>query len=242
MSSPAAWFERRLNSIEAVQEAPRVRGGSVVRAISLFLGLAIVAAGIVALLESRLGLAPWDVLHQGIARRTPLSIGMANVAVALAMLFVAWALGQPPGLGTIANALVIGTLVDVFRGIEWVAHLSADPVGVRAGLLVVGIALFGVGSALYIGAAFGAGPRDSTMLALSTRTRRRIAVVRASIETTALAIGWALGGTVGIGTLAMAVFVGPAVEGSFWLAIRCGIASRTEVALGAPPAALGPAD
>jgi uncharacterized membrane protein YczE len=214
----------------------------VVRLISLFLGLAVVAAGIVALLESRLGLAPWDVLHQGLARRTPLSIGMANVVVALAMLFVAWAFGQPPGLGTIANALVIGTLVDVFRGIGWVEGLSGDALGVRAALLAIGIALFAIGSAFYIGAAFGAGPRDSTMLALARRTGRRLAVVRASIEATALAIGWALGGTVGVGTLAMAVLVGPAVEGSFWLAIRTGIASRTDVALDAPPAVLGPAD
>jgi uncharacterized membrane protein YczE len=214
----------------------------VVRLASLFFGLSLCSAAIVAELESRLGLPPWDVLHQGVARHTPLEIGQANVGVALVMLVVAWALGQPPGFGTIANAIVIGTLVDVFLAIGWVDSLSASSLGVRVGLLVAGIALFGIGSAFYIGAAFGAGPRDSTMLALSRRTGRRIALVRGSIELTALAIGWVLGGTVGIGTAAAALLVGPAVEGSFWLALRVGIARPGPAVLDASPAALGPAD
>ena len=219
-----------------------MRGGVAVRVVSLFFGLALCAAAIVAELESRLGLPPWDVLHQGVARHTPLQIGQANVAVALVMLLVAWALGQPPGFGTIANAIVIGMLVDFFLGVGCVDALSASALGVRVVLLVAGIALFGIGSAFYIGAAFGAGPRDSTMLALSRRTGRRIAVVRASIELTALAIGWALGGTVGVGTAAAALLVGPAVEGSFWLAIWLGIARSPAVVLDPSPAVLGPAD
>ncbi len=184
------------------------------RLISLFFGLALCSAAIVSELESHLGLPPWDVLHQGVSRHTPLEIGQANVVVALVMLVVAWSLGQPPGFGTVANAIVIGTLVDVFLAIGWVHGLGGASLGVRVALLVAGIALFGVGSAFYIGAAFGAGPRDSTMLALSRRTGRRIAVVRGSIELAALAIGWTLGGTVGIGTAAAALLVGPAVEGS----------------------------
>jgi uncharacterized membrane protein YczE len=214
----------------------------VVRLISLFLGLAVIAAAIAAQLESRLGLLPWDVLHQGIARRTPLLIGQANIVVALVMLAVAWALGQPPGLGTVANAIVIGWLVDVFLGIGWVDTLSETSLGVRALLLGAGLVGFAIGSTLYIGAAFGAGPRDSTMLALSRRTGRRIAVVRGSIELTALAIGWLLGGTVGVGTAVSAIVVGPAVEGGFWLAIRLGVARRAPAPADAPQAALGPAD
>jgi uncharacterized membrane protein YczE len=209
---------------------------------SLFFGLAMIAAGIDAQIESRLGLAPWDVLHQGISRHTPLTIGQASIAVGLTMLVVAWALGQPPGFGTIANAVAIGSLIDVFRRIGWVEQLSGSPVGVRALLLVAGVALFAIGSAFYIGAAFGAGPRDSTMLALSRRTGHRIAVVRGSLELTALAAGWALGGTAGLGTAAAAILIGPAVEAAFWLAVRLRLARPATIGVHSPPAALGPAD
>lgn len=212
------------------------------RAAALLFGLALIAAAIVAQLESRLGLPPWDVLHQGFSRHTPLTIGQASIGVGLAMMVVAWLLGQPPGVGTVANAVVIGWLIDVFQRTAWVDGLSTTPVGVRMLLLVAGVALFAVGSALYIGAAFGAGPRDSTMLALSRRTGRRIAIVRASLELSALAAGWALGGTVGLGTATSAILVGPAVEGAFWLAIRLGVARRVPAALDASPAVLGPAE
>jgi uncharacterized membrane protein YczE len=210
--------------------------------VSLFFGLAVIAAGIDAQIESGLGLAPWDVLHQGLSRHLPITIGQASIVVALVMLVVAWLLGQPPGFGTVANALVIGWLMDVYRQAGWVQGLSAAPIGVRVLLLIGGVALFGIGSAFYIGAAFGAGPRDSTMLALSRRSGRRIALVRACLEVAALSVGWMLGGTVGIGTAAAALLIGPAVEGSFWLSLRLGLARRTPPALDVPPAVLGPAD
>jgi uncharacterized protein len=225
-----------------VREAPRIRGGAGVRLVSLFFGLAVIATGIDAQIESRLGLAPWDVLHQGFSRHSPLTIGEASIVVGLMMMVVAWLLGQPPGFGTVANAIVIGWLIDVFRGIGWVQRLSGSPVGARALLLVAGVVLFAIGSAFYIGAAFGAGPRDSTMLALSRLTGRRIALVRASLELTALAAGWALSGTVGLGTVAAALLVGPAVEAAFWLAVRLGLARRAPAALDVSPAVLGPAE
>jgi uncharacterized membrane protein YczE len=109
-------------------------------------------------------------------------------------------------------------------------------------LLVFGLLGFSIGSTLYIGAAFGAGPRDSTMLALSRRTGHRIALVRGTIEVSALAVGWLLGGTVGVGTATSAILVGPAVEAGFWVAIRLGLANPRTPALDAPPAVLGPAD
>ena len=225
-----------------MREAPRLRGGVGARLVCLFVGLTVISSGIAALLESRLGLLPWDVLHQGIARQTPLLIGQANIVVAVVMLGVAWLLGQPPGLGTVANAIVIGALVDVFIRIGWVAALADSSLGVRIGLLAFGLVAFAVGSTLYIGSAFGAGPRDSTMLALSRRTGRRIALVRAAIELSALAAGWALGGTVGFGTAVCAILVGPAVEAGFWVAVHLRVAVPPESALAAPPAALGPAD
>jgi uncharacterized membrane protein YczE len=191
-----------------------------VRSAWLVLGLFLCACGIVAFLEARLGLPPWDVLHQGIAKHTPLSFGFANEAVAVIVLVLAWALGSRPGPGTVANAALIGLFVVLVQPVGAVQHLSTWPLGARAGLLAFGLVLFGVGSAFYIGAAFGAGPRDSLMLIGALRTHVRIGVVRAVLEGTALLAGFALGGRAGIGTLAFALLIGPAVEGSFWLIAR----------------------
>ena len=116
--------------------------------------------------------------------------------------------------------------MDVFSAIGWVEGLSNSALVVRIALVALGIALFGVGSALYIGAGLGAGPRDSMMLAVSRRTRWRIGVVRGAIEVTVLVLGILFGGTAGIGTLALALLVGPSVEAAFWLVRRLGLATR----------------
>lgn len=207
-----------------MRSAPRLRGGVVVRTASLFVGLVTIGAAIVALLESGLGLAPWDVFHLGLAAHGPLTIGTASIGVGLAVLLVSWVLGQPPGFGTVANAVVIGGVVDALRRVAWVTDLSGGGVGWRGGLLVLGVALFGAGSALYIGAGLGAGPRDSLMLVLARRTGVRIALVRAGIEISVLVVGWALGGVVGAGTVAVALLLGPSVEASFRLFVRLGLA------------------
>jgi uncharacterized membrane protein YczE len=155
------------------------------------------------------------VLNQGIARHSRLTFGIANIAVGLVVLVVAWVLGGPPGLGTVANAVLIGLFIEGLLRIDAVVDLTGSPLGVRVALLPLGIALMGIGSAFYIGASYGAGPRDTLMLVLSRRTGRRIGLVRGGIEAAALVAGFALGGTVGLGTLAFAVLIGPAVEASF---------------------------
>ena len=203
--------------------APVLRGGRVARATWLVIGLFLCACGILAFLESRLGLPPWDVLHQGIAKHTPLSFGLANELVAVVILFLAWRLGSRPGIGTVANAALIGGFIVLVQPLSAVQHLAGWPLPARAALLVLGLVLFGIGSAFYIGAAFGAGPRDSLMLVGALRLRVRIGVVRAAIEGTALVAGVALGGTVGIGTLVFALLIGPSVEASFWLVTRLGL-------------------
>ncbi len=200
--------------------APVLRGGRLARAVWLVTGLFLCACGIVAFLESRLGLPPWDVLHQGIAAHSPLSFGVANEVVAVLVLFLAWSLGAQPGPGTVANAALIGLFVVVVQPLGPVQQLSTWPLGARALLLASGLVCFGIGSALYIGAAFGAGPRDSLMLVGAFRSHVRIGVVRAALEGTALLAGFALGGRVGIGTLAFALLIGPSIEGSFWLIRR----------------------
>jgi uncharacterized membrane protein YczE len=208
-----------------VKSAPYVRGGRTARLLSLLAGLGVFAFGIVLTLESRLGLSPWDVLNQGIARHSPLSFGEANIVVALCVLMLGWSLGARIGLGTVANAVLVGAFVDQFLRIDALHRLASEPLAQRVLLDLAGIALVGIATAFYIGARFGAGPRDSLMLVGTRRTRFRVGVVRALLEGSALVAGFALGGTVGVGTLAFALLVGPSVEASFFLLGRSPLAT-----------------
>jgi uncharacterized membrane protein YczE len=174
----------------------------------------------VALLESRLGLAPWDVLHQGLARHTPLSLGAALILVSIIVLGLAWVLGGHVGFGTLANAIIVGGSVQILTSLGPIAELSNTRVELRACLVIIGLSLMGAGTALYLGADFGAGPRDALMLVGAQRTPFRISIVRGSLEIMALIAGAALGGTVGVGTLCYALGIGPTVEVSFWLLER----------------------
>jgi uncharacterized membrane protein YczE len=182
----------------------------------------------VLILESKLGLSPWDVLNQGLSKHTPLSFGMANVAVAVVVLLVAWSLGGRPGVGTFANAVLVGSFIQGLTSIGALADVAHDGLTVRIPLLVLGIWLIGPATAFYIGADFGAGPRDTLMLVGARRTRLRVGIVRALLELTALAAGIVLGGTFGVGTVAFALLVGPVVESSFALLARSPLASPVE--------------
>jgi len=213
---------------------PVIRGGTVVRSLFLVAGLALFALGIVLLLESELGLSPWDVLNQGVSERSPLSFGAANVAVALVVLLAAWRLGARIGPGTVANAVLIGVLVDLCLRWDAVTGLSESSLPARATMLLAGILVIGVGSAFYIGANVGAGPRDSLMLVLSLRSGTRVGVVRTLLEVSVTVAGFALGGTVGIGTLAFAVGIGPAIELAFWLLDRSPLAAPAALAAAQP--------
>jgi uncharacterized membrane protein YczE len=170
---------------------------------------------IVLILESKLGLSPWDVLNQGLAKHTPLSFGMANIAISLVVLCIGWSLGGRPGIGTLANAVLVGAFIQALTEVDALTSLSHQGLTVRIPLLVIGIALIGPASAFYIGADLGAGPRDTLMLVGARRTGARIGIVRATLEVAALAIGLVLGGTFGAGTVLFALLVGPLVEASF---------------------------
>jgi uncharacterized protein len=189
-------------------------------------GLLLFAFAIVCTLESHLGLWPWDVLHQGIAKHTPLSFGAANICVGLVVLVIAWLLGGPPGLGTLANAVLVGLFIQAMLSIDAVASLAHHGLAVRIVLLAFGIALAAPGTAFYIGADLGAGPRDTLMLVGARRTGVRVGIVRAVIELGALTAGILLGGKFGIGTIAYAIAIGPAVELGFWGIVRTGLAVR----------------
>lgn len=176
------------------------------RLSQLYLGLALYGVSMALMIESTLGLNPWDVFHQGLARHSGLSIGMTTIAVGVLVLLLWIPLRQRPGLGTISNVVVIGLAVD--------AALAALPTVTalipRIGLLLAGIMLNGMATGLYIGARFGPGPRDGLMTGyVALRPGRSIRVVRTAIEVTVLAVGWLLGGTVGVGTVAYALVIGP---------------------------------
>src|SRR5688500_8119958 len=157
-------------SFRSVRVPPSLRGGLGVRYAGLVFGLFLCAAGIVALLESQLGLSPWDVLHQGLANHSPLTYGTANIAVGIAVLGLSALLGARIGPGTVANAVLIGAFIEVLVRIPAVEALSDTSLGTRIVVLIAGIELVAAGSAFYLGAAFGAGPRNSLMLVLTLRS------------------------------------------------------------------------
>jgi len=151
-----------------------------------------------------LGVDPWDVFHQGLSRRIGLGVGTWALIVGAAVLMLWLPLRQRPGLGTVSNALVIGPVIDLML----VVFPAPDGLLLRYMLMVGGVFLNGVATGAYIGAGLGPGPRDGLMIGWAARGHS-IRVVRTCIELTVLACGWALGGTVGIGTVLYAISIGP---------------------------------
>lgn len=174
----------------------------------LFLGLTMCGVGIPFMIRSHLGLGPWEVLHQGISRQSGISIGLVSILVGVPVL-ACWALlRQAPGLGTVCNLVTIGLVTDLSGPFIPVPEHPA----VRVVFLATGILLLGVGTGLYIAAGLGPGPRDGLMTGLARRTGRSIRLVRTLMELTVLLAGAVLGGTVGIGTVAFALTIGPIVQ------------------------------
>lgn len=178
------------------------------RLLQLYAGLALYGASSALLVESGLGLEPWGVLHQGLAELTGLTIGVVSIFVGAVVLLLWIPLRQRPGLGTVSNVFVVGLAMDGTLALVPDAHA----LGARVPLLVAGIVLNGVATGLYIAASFGPGPRDGLMTGLHRITGRSIRLVRTAIEVAVVATGFALGGTVGIGTVLYAVAIGPLAQ------------------------------
>lgn len=160
------------------------------------------------LVEAGLGLEPWGVLHQGLAERTGLTIGVVSIIVGAAVLLLWVPLRQRPGLGTVSNVFVVGVAMDGTLALVPQAHTLT----VRIPLLLAGILLNGVATGLYIAARFGPGPRDGLMTGLHQRTGRSIRLMRTAVELAVVITGFALGGVVGVGTLLYAVSIGPLAQ------------------------------
>ncbi|WP_414637967.1 YczE/YyaS/YitT family protein [Actinophytocola sp.] len=171
-------------------------------------GLVLYGASMGLMVRGGLGLDPWDVLHEALSRRTGLTFGTVTALVGLLVLLCWIPLRQRPGVGTVANILVIAVAVDLTLAV--VGPPSA--LAVRIGFMVAGVVLNGLATAAYIGVRLGPGPRDGLMTGFAARTRLSIRVVRTAIEVTVLATGWLLGGTVGIGTVVYALAIGPLAQ------------------------------
>jgi uncharacterized membrane protein YczE len=160
------------------------------------------------MIKAGLGLDPWDVFHQGLAGRSGLSFGLITAIVGVGVLLAWIPLRNRPGIGTVANVIVIAVVVDASLAV--LPAPSALPI--RIALMIGSVVLNAISTVLYIGAGLGPGPRDGLMTGLVARTGFSVRLVRTSIEATVLAVGWLLGGTVGVGTVVYALGIGPLVQ------------------------------
>lgn len=180
------------------------------RMVQLVFGLIVFGFGIALMLQSGLGVPPWDVLHQGLSERFGLTVGIWSIIVSVFVLALWVPIREPYGIGTLLNAVIIGLAIDGFALIVPIPEAMVW----RVVLLVVGIVIIGLASGMYIGAKLGPGPRDGLMTGIA-KYGPSVRLTRTVIEVVVLAIGWILGGTFGVGTVAFALFIGPIVQLSF---------------------------
>jgi uncharacterized membrane protein YczE len=178
------------------------------RGTALLVGLSGYGFSMAVMVRAGLGLDPWDVFHQGLTVHTPMTIGVASAVVGVAVLLAWIPLRNRPGIGTVANVIVIAITVDA--GLWLLPTPTSLPV--RIAMMVGAVVLNALYTVLYVGAGLGPGPRDGLMTGLVVRTGLSVRLVRTSIEATVLAVGWLLGGTVGVGTVLYAVGIGPLVQ------------------------------
>jgi uncharacterized membrane protein YczE len=178
------------------------------RVLQLVVGLAIYGASMAMVIRGALGAIPWDVLHTGLIEHIPITFGQMSILLALVVLLMWIPLRQMPGLGTIANVFLVGLAADIALAIV----PETDGIDARLALLLAGIVLNAVATAMYIGSQLGPGPRDGLMTGLARISGHSIRLVRTSIEVFVVAVGALLGGSVGVGTVLYALAIGPLVH------------------------------
>ncbi|HEU4811396.1 MAG TPA: hypothetical protein VFT00_04585 [Nocardioides sp.] len=187
----------------------QLRAGRLGRRLpQLYVGLVLYGVSLALMVRGHLGLAPWDVLHSGLTRYVPLTIGQVLVVVSFLVLLLWIPLRETPGLGTISNAIVIGFAADATLAVL----AEPDAMWLRVTMLLSGVALNGLATALYIGSQLGRGPRDGLMTGLHRRTGRSLRLVRTGLELGVVLLGLLLGGVAGIGTLLYALAIGPLTQ------------------------------
>jgi len=185
------------------------------RLLHLIGGLALYALGIVVTMNANIGYDPWEVLHVGIAKTTGISIGTALIIVGVIIGIIAVLLGEKLGLGTILDIVLIGVFLDIILKFHVIPLANNLATGII--MLIIGLFIIALGSYFYIKSGFGAGPRDSLMVALTRKTILPIGICRGIIELLAVIVGWRLGGKVGIGTVISAFAIGFCVQVTFKL-------------------------
>ncbi|WP_141006690.1 YczE/YyaS/YitT family protein [Nocardioides humi] len=178
------------------------------RLVQLYVGLWLYGVSLALMVLGAIGLAPWDVLHSGFIRHVPITLGQAVVLFSFVVLVLWIPLREKPGLGTISNAIVVGLSADATLAM----FDAPDGLLARIALMAGGILLCGLATALYIGAQLGRGPRDGLMTGLARRTGLSLRLVRTGIEVAVVVIGLLLGGTLGLGTVAYALGIGPIAQ------------------------------
>ena len=187
----------------------QLRAGRLARRLpQLYVGLFLYGVSLALMVRGALGLAPWDVLHSGFIRHVPMTLGQAVVLFSFVVLVLWIPLREMPGLGTISNALVVGFSADLTLAVL----ARPDAMIGRIALMLGGVVLCGVASALYIGAQLGRGPRDGLMTGLSRRTGLSLRLVRTGLKVAVVVIGLLLGGTLGLGTVVYALAIGPLTQ------------------------------
>lgn len=186
-----------------------------IRFLRLILGLFLYSLGIVVTMNANIGYAPWDAFHVGLGKATGISIGTASILTGVVIVIITIVLGEKLGLGTILNMVLIGVFLDMIMAFHIIPVLNNMPLGII--MLVAGLFIIALASYFYIGSGFGAGPRDSLMVALTRKTGLPIGVCRGSIELIAALIGWILGGMLGVGTVISAMVIGFCVQTTFKL-------------------------
>ncbi len=186
-----------------------------IRLLRLIWGLFLYSLGIVVTLDAHIGYAPWEVFHVGLSKTIGISIGTASIGTGLIIVILTVFLGEKLGLGTILNMVLIGVFLDVILGLHIIPTASSFLPGII--MLIVGLFIIALASYFYIGSGFGAGPRDSLMVALTRKTKLPLGVCRGIIELLAVFVGWKLGGMVGVGTIISAFMIGFCVQLTFKL-------------------------
>ncbi|WP_193610230.1 YczE/YyaS/YitT family protein [Nocardioides lijunqiniae] len=183
-------------------------GRLAVRLPLLYVGLVIYGASLAMMARADLGFAPWDVLHSGLIRHLPMTLGQAVVVMSFLVLLLWIPLREMPGLGTISNAVVVGLACDATLAVLE----RPDVLAVRIALMLGGVCTCGLATALYIGAQLGRGPRDGLMTGLVRRTGLSIRLVRTGLEVSVVLLGLLLGGALGVGTVVFALTIGPITQ------------------------------
>lgn len=185
------------------------------RFIKLLFGLFLCALGISMTISAKVGYLPWETFHSGVANTFGIAIGTASIYVGLAIGILSTVLGEKIGIGTIFNMVLIGLMMNVILSAEILP--TSDNLFVGIFILLIGIIIISIGSYFYIESGFGAGPRDSLMVALTRITKLPIGVCRSGVELTAVLIGWRLGGMIGLGTVISAFSIGFFIQATFHL-------------------------